>query len=85
MGTEHPLTDRFAGFDEDREGKAIIVSTDAEHNYGRRPNRPLERAWQNTRLTNHNRQSAQDRFNGHAHANKANSVETTLMPCTSRS
>ena len=37
----------FLGADKDREGKAIIVFTDAEHNYGRRPNRPLERARQN--------------------------------------
>ncbi len=37
----------FFGADEDREGKAIIVFTDAEQNYGLRPNRPLVRARQN--------------------------------------
>ena len=37
----------FFGADEDREGKVIIVFTDAEHNYGLKPNRPLERARQN--------------------------------------
>ena len=37
----------FFGADEDREGKAIIVFTDAEQNYGLKPNRPLERARQN--------------------------------------
>lgn len=36
----------FFSADEDKEGKAIIVFTDAEHNYGLRPNRPLERARQ---------------------------------------
>jgi len=37
----------FFGTDQDREGKAIIVFTDAEQNYGRKPDRPLERARQN--------------------------------------
>jgi Ca-activated chloride channel family protein len=37
----------FFGADEEREGKAIIVFTDAEQNYGLRPNRPLERARRN--------------------------------------
>jgi Ca-activated chloride channel family protein len=37
----------FFDVDQEREGKAIIVFTDAEHNYGRKPDRPLEVARQN--------------------------------------
>ena len=37
----------FFDVDREREGKAIIVFTDAEHNYGRKPDRPLEVARQN--------------------------------------
>ena len=37
----------FFNVDQEREGRAIIVFTDAEHNYGRKPDRPLEVARQN--------------------------------------
>jgi len=37
----------YFDLDREREGKAIIIFTDAEHNYGRKPDRPLEVARQN--------------------------------------
>ena len=37
----------FFDVDREREGKGIIVFTDAEHNYGRKPDRPLEVARRN--------------------------------------